>query len=125
MYRNFQKKEDIAVVSIQHIICMEKKNNKNASGFLRISVDVVSSIAEAVLRETPDIVLDSSPSMVLDSVDGHSSNIVSVTVKIKVKRGVNIRNICENLQQKIKNNIQSMTGVAISTVNIVVSDMIF
>lgn len=103
---------------------MEKKNNRNTSGFLRISAEVVSSIAEAVVRETPDIVMDGRPSMVLDSVDGHSSNVASVTVVIRVKRGLDIRNICENLQQKIKNNIQSMTGVAISNVSVIVSDMI-
>ena len=44
---------------------------------------------------------------------------------IRVKYGSNIRTVCEALQQAVKEDVQTMTGIAVSKVNVHVEDIVF
>ncbi|MBQ0111423.1 MAG: Asp23/Gls24 family envelope stress response protein [Oscillospiraceae bacterium] len=53
------------------------------------------------------------------------NGLVNLEVYIKVKSDCNAREVAANVQNKVKENIQNMTGTAINRVNVVVADIEF
>ena len=49
-----------------------------------------------------------------------NENLVSVDVRIVVDYGVIVPDVCANLQNSVKNALETMTGLTVSTVNIMV-----
>ena len=41
-----------------------------------------------------------------------------IEIEVVVKFGINIKNACEEVQQKVKNAVETMTGLTVSGVNI-------
>ncbi len=103
---------------------------KEANGQIQISDEVISIIAGTAAAETEGVSLPSSASV--SSVKGffgkkNQSKGVKVTVEentalieieVVVKFGINIKNACEEVQQKVKNAVETMTGLTVSGVNI-------
>ena len=46
-----------------------------------------------------------------------------IEVEISVKFGINIKKVCEEVQAKVKNAVETMTGLTVSGVNVIVSDV--
>lgn len=103
---------------------------KEANGQIQISDEVISIIAGTAAAETEGVSL---PSLApVSSVKGffgkkNQSKGVKVTVEentalieieVVVKFGINIKNACEEVQQKVKNAVETMTGLTVSGVNI-------
>lgn len=103
---------------------------KEANGQIQISDEVISIIAGTAAAETEGVSLPSSAPV--SSVKGffgkkNQSKGVKVTVEentalieieLVVKFGINIKNACEEVQQKVKNAVETMTGLTVSGVNI-------
>lgn len=103
---------------------------KEANGQIQISDEVISIIAGTAAAETEGVSLPSSAPV--SSVKGffgkkNQSKGVKVTVEentalieieVVVKFGINIKNACEEVQQKVKNAVETMTGLTVSDVNI-------
>ena len=103
---------------------------KEANVQIQISDEVISIIAGTAAAETEGVSLPSSAPV--SSVKGffgkkNQSKGVKVTVEentalieieVVVKFGINIKNACEEVQQKVKNAVETMTGLTVSGVNI-------
>ena len=103
---------------------------KEANGQIQISDEVISIIAGTAAAETEGVSLPSSAPV--SSVKGffgkkNQSKGVKVTVEentalieieVVVKFGIKIKNACEEVQQKVKNAVETMTGLTVSGVNI-------
>ena len=103
---------------------------KEANGQIQISDEVISIIAGTAAAETEGVSLPSSAPV--SSVKGffgkkNQSKGVKVTVEentalieieVVVKFGINIKNACEEVQQKVKNAVETMTGLSVSAVNV-------
>ena len=103
---------------------------KEANGQIQISDEVISIIAGTAAAETEGVSLPYSAPV--SSVKGffgkkNQSKGVKVTVEentalieieVVVKFGINIKNACEEVQQKVKNAVETMTGLTVSGVNI-------
>ena len=103
---------------------------KEANGQIQISDEVISIIAGTAAAETEGVSLPSSAPV--SSVKGffgkkNQSKGVKVTVEentalieieVVVKFGINIKNACEEVQQKVKNAVETMTGLTVSEVNV-------
>ena len=98
---------------------------KEANGQIQISDEVISIIAGTAAAETEGVSLPSSAPV--SSVKGffgkkNQSKGVKVTVEentalieieVVVKFGINIKNACEEVQQKVKNAVETMTGLTV------------
>jgi uncharacterized alkaline shock family protein YloU len=128
-----------------------KKDSKDAkytvaenasSGIVQIADDVVSSIVglavtevDGVARLTGDITRDLvaklgkknlSKGVVVsfeDAEDG--SKKIRVTTSIQIKFGYNILEVSENVQEKVKTALLTMTGLECLSVNVKVSGIEF
>ncbi|MEA4973384.1 hypothetical protein SDC9_184472 [bioreactor metagenome] len=110
---------------------------KETNGQIQISDEVIAIIAGTAATETEGVSLPSSaPVSTMKGFFGkkNQSKGVKVTVEEKtalieleltVKFGINIKNVCEEVQQKVKNAVETMTGLTVSGVNIIVSEIAF
>jgi len=108
---------------------------KETNGQIQISDEVIAIIAGTAAVETEGVSLPSSaPVSTMKGFFGkkNQSKGVKVTVEEKtalieleltVKFGINIKNVCEEVQQKVKNAVETMTGLTVSSVNIIVSEI--
>ncbi len=48
---------------------------------------------------------------------------MTIEMYVKIKMGVNITTLCEQIQENVKKTVQNMTGHAVSRVNIIVADI--
>ena len=108
---------------------------KDVNGQIQISDEVIAIIAGTAAVETEGVSLLSSAAV--NTVKGffgkkNQSRGVKVTVEesnalveveISVKFGINIKNGCEEVQQKVKNAVETMTGLTVTGVNVIVSEV--
>ncbi len=109
---------------------MIKKNERESIGSLKISQEVITSIANVAACEVEGVasIVDNgkikdmfnikrgfaAKSMKIDA----ENDLAVIDVYINVKHGSKIQIISQNVQKKVKDAIQSMTGIAISKVNV-------
>ena len=80
---------------------MEVKKTNEQIGSLYISTGVIEKVAKLAAME----------------IDG----VAEIDVNIVVKYGCKVTTVCKNVQEAVKANVQNMTDVAVSKVNIVVA----
>ena len=111
---------------------MEIENAYQTPGSLKISQDVVASIAKFATLEIDGV---DSVSTGNSGVKGWLTKtnytkpikvelldeVVNVEISVVVGRGVKIQQVAAAVQQNVKNAIQSMTGLAVARVDIVVA----
>ena len=59
--------------------------------------------------------------VVAENVNG----AIKITVYVSVKSDANVRAVCEAVQANVKDKIQTMTGNAVTSVNVVAADITF
>lgn len=113
-------------------------NDRSAeTGGVIISNDVIASIAASAVKDvegfgsfanrTPDFLTqalhagESPKTIKVWSLD----NDVKIQIYINVKSGVNIQSVCTSIQRSVKNAVQSMTGKAVSKVNVSIQGVDF
>ncbi|MEG0833767.1 MAG: Asp23/Gls24 family envelope stress response protein [Oscillospiraceae bacterium] len=109
-----------------------EKNDDNYFGSLRISEDVIATVAKTAALEIDGV---ENVSTSLSGMRGLitktkyvrpirielSEEVVNVEISIVVKHGTKIPELANAVQQNIKNSIQSMTGLAVARVDVVVA----
>ncbi|MCB6364609.1 Asp23/Gls24 family envelope stress response protein [Intestinibacillus massiliensis] len=106
-------------------------------GTIKISEDVVASIAALAAAETDGVsALYSSLTSDIVSFLGKKNlskgvkvsfegDSVAVEIGFLASFGCNIREVAKNVQEAVKSSIESMTGLAVSGVNIYVGGIAF
>ena len=111
---------------------MELKNTVKQAGGLKISVAVIEKVAKIAAMEVEGI---SNVSVGSSGVKGFLAKtnlpkavevnmvdgVADITVHIIVKYGVKLPAVCKDVQQAVKANVQNMTNITVSKVNIVVT----
>ncbi len=103
---------------------------------LSVNTDVFEKIAEIAAREVEGvadlskksvdikgIVKSKTPlkSVKVENVNG----AIDITVYICTDESANVKEVSEKVQQNIKDKIQTMTGTAVTRINVVVTDIKF
>ncbi|MBP1565004.1 MAG: Asp23/Gls24 family envelope stress response protein [Oscillospiraceae bacterium] len=107
--------------------------SKEDAGFLRISEDVITTITSAAISEIKGVEglnsrgglisgLFSSKKPISVKVAG---DVVHINADIILKHGYNAVSVCEKIQEAVKSDVQAMTGIAVSRVNLMVSGVSF
>ena len=59
-----------------------------------------------------------------ESIDiDFDNDTVMISVYLFVNPGVKVKSVAEQVQSKVKNEVQSMTGITVSKVNVTISDV--
>lgn len=105
---------------------------RNVFGHLKISDDVVITVARLAALDVKGVAglygevskiskLRNKLPVSVSLID----DVVAVSVKIKVKNGVNATSVAQRVQTAVKENIQSMTGLAVARVNVIICGVVF
>ena len=108
----------------------------NSTGTLRISREVLATIARSAALEVEGV--SSIAEVPVDIkerfVKGQIPKTVSVAIKddlaeievqIIIKNGYRIGSVSESVQRSVKESVQSMTGITVSKVNVVIAGIDF
>lgn len=92
-----------------------KLNETNENGILALNSSVFDEIAELSVNKVSDCYL---------SKQGKSVNVkinkdkLILNINVKLKQNINVQNVCEQLQNKIYDNIFQTTEIKVSQINI-------
>ncbi len=116
---------------------MSKENlNETSENILRVSADVISGIAATAAKEIGGVAAVSTKGRSLKHLivaDKHSEDIkvkfsdgvLEISVGIIVKAGTQVKKCADAVQNKVKQDVQDMTGITVSKVNVSVEDVVF
>lgn len=113
---------------------MDGFNSDGYGGSLQISTEVIEKIARHAALEVKGVTgvksANSAAKSLIEKISQQKAVIVAikndvadVTVSIVVGYGVKIPEICEQVQQNVKEAIQSMTSISVARVDVVVSGL--
>ncbi len=114
---------------------MDKKTDVQTNT-LKNSEDVIAKIVEIAVKNI-DGVTDLKKSKIKfdhlfsksepgSAIDIHSKDGgVEITINIVVSYACKVKQIAERIQKKIKDDIQNMTGIAVTRVNVIVDGISF
>ena len=110
--------------------------NEKSNGAIKISEDVITSIAITAATEIDGVarvyskIAPSAKSIVSNiKLIAKSISIVTtedgieLTLQISVKNGYKIPEVCENIQTNVADSVASMTGISVSKVNVIVASV--
>lgn len=124
-----------------------ENDNAYKSGTLRISEEVILTIAKLAISEikgVEEIVpvndfgvtnkslqkLASKDWVIARKLFGKKNNlikvkllgdVVEITLAVIIKQGYKVAMVAESIQNSVKSSVQSMTGITVSKVNVVIS----
>lgn len=112
-------------------------NTTNAAGTLRISQDVIATIATTTTTEIDGVAgmapfasgltsgwiwrAKSSRPVIVDLHDG----IAGIDIHVNLVYGTRIPEVSSKIQQAVKDAVQNMTGVAVTKVNVYIAGVVF
>ena len=100
-------------------------NSQVLEKMAEIAAKEVDGVA-AIVKKAVDIKGAVKSKSALKGVVAESVNgAVKITVYISVNRDANVRTVCEAVQNNVKDKIQTMTGTAVTVVNVVAADIAF
>ncbi len=102
----------------------------STAGEVKISENVIRSIAGVSAREidgVADLARVKRSALRTESPVSVQviNDMVEITVRLVIQNGCRMTNVAEQVQQKIKENVQSMTGVIVSKVHVIAADILF
>ncbi len=109
---------------------------KMQQGTLKVSEDVILTIVNLAVDETEGI---ESLVPANDNIGGavfkkketknirikNLSDSVEIEIMVIAKFGYNVSSVGEKIQERIKNDVQSMTGIRVSKVSVIFTDIAF
>lgn len=101
------------------------------AGTVKISENVIHSIAAVAAKEIEGVAELAEPrhTFLLPTAAPVSlavvNDMVEITIRLVMISGYRLSNVAEQVQRKVKENVQSMTGVIVSKVHVVASDIMF
>lgn len=105
---------------------------KTSSGALKISEDVIITVAKLAALDINGVAglcgeinklskLKKNGPIIVTMVE----DVAALDIKIKVKSGVKAAVVAQEVQSAVKDSIQSMTGVTVARVNVIVDSVVF
>ncbi len=110
---------------------------ENIQGQLKVSKDVIFTITKNAVLDIDGICSIANDkkkilrNMFLSQTDSESIDInfvndtVEISISLYVNPGVKVKSIAEQVQNNVKNEVQSMTGITVSKVNVTISEVKF
>ena len=112
-----------------------EKDTTYQKGSLKVSEDVISTIARIAAQEIEGVDCLAPAGVTLrklfikspnDAVSIHlAGDVVEITLGIIAKHGCRVTAIAEAVQESVKSDVQSMTGITVSKVNVIISGIAF
>ena len=113
-----------------------EKTEYTKKGSLKVSESVIVTIAKNAALEIDGVSKISSKGlkikkMLQSSADpsdirvGMAEGVCRIGIGIIAKSGYNVINVCEQIQEKVKAAVQSMTGVTVAKGDVTVADVVF
>ena len=113
---------------------MDIENTYQTPGNLKISQDVIASIAKFAALEIDGVDSVSTGNTGVKGLITKTNyikpikielldEVVNVEISVIVDHGVKIQQVASAVQENIKNAIQSMTGLAVSRIDIVIAGL--
>ena len=111
---------------------MEVKNNNKNIGSLYISTSVIEKVAKLAAMEIDGVAEVSTGSSGVKGVFAKTNlqkpvtvtmadGVAEIDVNLVLKYGCKVPSVCKNVQESVKTNVQNMTEVTVSKVNIIVA----
>lgn len=111
---------------------MDIENMNQPAGSLKISQDVVASIAKFATMEVDGVDAVSTGNIGVKGLITKtnyakaikielSEEVVNLEISVIVKNGVKIQDVAGAIQQNVKNAVQSMTGLAVAKVDVIIA----
>lgn len=108
-------------------------NVKNAlTGALKISEDVIITVARLAALDVKGVAGLSGEIGKMSKLKKNGpitvkmfEDVAALDIKIKVNSGVKTIHVAQDVQSAVKEGIQSMTGVAVARVNVIVDGVVF
>lgn len=109
---------------------MEELNTQVPAGTLKVSTDVIISIAEAAAAETEGVAVNSSNGLLVMKDGPFSAKVISpikvrlgsdtasIDISIITEAGSKAYEVAKNVQEHVKSSVQNMTGITVSKVNV-------
>ncbi len=105
---------------------------KTSAGALKISEDVIITVAKLAALDVEGVAglcgevgklskLKKNGPIIVTMVE----DVAALDIKIKLKSGFKAVNVAQEVQSAVKDGIQSMTGVAVARVNVIVDSVVF
>lgn len=114
---------------------MDNIKSKHAVGDLKISLDVIAAIARVATLEIEgvDSIVEqvdiygffSRPAMRKAIKININDDFANIEISVNLKYGAKISEVCAAIQNNVKDNVQTMTGMAVSKVNVLVAGIAF
>lgn len=111
---------------------MEKENVKvKVKGNLLVSEEVIASIALNAVKDIKSVVgvmpqqktlrqyITRQPGLENIKV-GYVDDVVEISLRIVIKSGTKAMSVAEQIQEHVKNTVQSMTGITVARVNVTI-----
>lgn len=113
-----------------------EQSTRTRKGTLKVSENVIVTIAKNATEEVSGVASISAKPFGVSSIIRPKLNtcdisvamldgVAKISMSIIVKSGYNIVNTCEQIQERVKAAVQTMTGVTVSKVNVSVVDVDF
>ena len=113
-----------------------EKTAKTKKGSLRVSEGVIITIVKNAAAEIDGVHKIASRQLSIKNILQSSTDpsdikvsmldgVCKISVSIIAESGYNIVSVCEQIQDRVKAAVQSMTGVTVSKVDISVAEVVF
>lgn len=107
-------------------------NNETENGSIQIADNVVCTIVETSAMEVEGIhsIITKKGSSFKNKKDNQYTfieiidGVVNVDLRIILKFGFNVKEVSENIQEKISSAIETMSGLEVGTINISIEDIV-
>ncbi len=109
----------------------EYPKKASTAGDVRISENVIRSIAAVAAKEIEGVadLAEGKASLFRPSAGPVTvqvvNDLVEITVRLILVNGFRLTTVAEQVQENIKENVQNMTGVIVSKVHVIASDVLF
>lgn len=112
-------------------------NEKKQQGTLKISEDVIATVAKLTVQDIEGVnavvvpqksvkEMLKRPKDIMTPIAVELTNdVAEITVSVELKKGFKVISVSETIQKNVKEAVQSMTGIAVSKVNVCVSGVAF
>lgn len=113
-----------------------EQSTRNKRGTLRVSENVIITIVKNSACEVDGVAsIALKPFNLKSLINPNLDNtcvsvamldgVAKITLSVVAKSGYNMVNVCEQIQERVKAAVQSMTGVTVSKVNVSVVGVVF
>lgn len=101
-----------------------------AAGEVKISENVIRSIASVAAKEVEGVsgLAETGRSLLAPAAPVSVTvvnDLVEITLRLVLMSGYRLTTVAEQVQQNVKESVQSMTGVIVSKVHVVAADIMF